>query len=148
MWLKETRASIKLGYPLILTNLAQIAILTTNTIYFGQLGTAELAAASLAASLYQVTMIFSLGLVSATVPMLANVLGRRRSNIRQIRRILRHGFLSAVLIALPFWLLLWNADSLLIALGQQPETVQRALPRSEEHTSELQSRGHLVCRLL
>src|SRR5690625_5783303 len=24
----------------------------------------------------------------------------------------------------------------------------RALPRSEEHTSELQSRGHLVCRLL
>ncbi|HLR82071.1 MAG TPA: MATE family efflux transporter [Paenalcaligenes sp.] len=128
MWLKETRASIKLGYPLILTNLAQIAILTTNTIYFGQLGKAELAAASLAASLYQVTMIFSLGLVSATVPMLANVLGRRRSNIRQIRRILRHGFLSAVLIALPFWLLLWNADSLLIALGQQPETVQRALP--------------------
>src|SRR5439155_27199345 len=24
----------------------------------------------------------------------------------------------------------------------------RAIPRSEEHTSELQSRGHLVCRLL
>src|SRR5437660_6364895 len=24
----------------------------------------------------------------------------------------------------------------------------RPLPRSEEHTSELQSRGHLVCRLL
>src|SRR5690625_5719276 len=24
----------------------------------------------------------------------------------------------------------------------------RAVPRSEEHTSELQSRGHLVCRLL
>ncbi|HLR29248.1 MAG TPA: MATE family efflux transporter [Paenalcaligenes sp.] len=128
MWLKETRASIKLGYPLILTNLAQIAILTTNTIYFGQLGKAELAAASLAASLYQVTMIFSLGLVSATVPMLANVLGRRRSNIRQVRRILRHGFLSAVLIVIPFWLLLWNADSLLITLGQQPETVQRSLP--------------------
>src|SRR5437870_10918547 len=26
--------------------------------------------------------------------------------------------------------------------------VSRVLPRSEEHTSELQSRGHLVCRLL
>src|SRR5690625_5640215 len=25
---------------------------------------------------------------------------------------------------------------------------QRVSPRSEEHTSELQSRGHLVCRLL
>src|SRR5690625_6157547 len=26
--------------------------------------------------------------------------------------------------------------------------LQSVLPRSEEHTSELQSRGHLVCRLL
>src|SRR5690625_6067698 len=26
--------------------------------------------------------------------------------------------------------------------------LSRKLPRSEEHTSELQSRGHLVCRLL
>src|SRR5207253_9619954 len=29
-----------------------------------------------------------------------------------------------------------------------PATGQLQLPRSEEHTSELQSRGHLVCRLL
>src|SRR5437660_9776591 len=27
-------------------------------------------------------------------------------------------------------------------------SLDRVLPRSEEHTSELQSRGHLVCRLL
>src|SRR5439155_17559306 len=27
-------------------------------------------------------------------------------------------------------------------------TCLRSVPRSEEHTSELQSRGHLVCRLL
>src|SRR5207253_7867736 len=29
-----------------------------------------------------------------------------------------------------------------------PHDFTRAFPRSEEHTSELQSRGHLVCRLL
>src|SRR5690625_478191 len=29
-----------------------------------------------------------------------------------------------------------------------PAQAQRAIDRSEEHTSELQSRGHLVCRLL
>src|SRR5690554_7096131 len=29
-----------------------------------------------------------------------------------------------------------------------PSTTPNALPRSEEHTSELQSRPHLVCRLL
>src|SRR5207253_6645665 len=30
--------------------------------------------------------------------------------------------------------------------GARP--IPRRVPRSEEHTSELQSRGHLVCRLL
>src|SRR5690625_6511071 len=29
-----------------------------------------------------------------------------------------------------------------------PRLLHQFLPRSEEHTSELQSRGHLVCRLL
>src|SRR2546422_6411478 len=32
--------------------------------------------------------------------------------------------------------------------GRPPGTVPRPSPRSEEHTSELQSRLHLVCRLL
>src|SRR5690625_6992104 len=30
----------------------------------------------------------------------------------------------------------------------RPVVADRQMPRSEEHTSELQSRGHLVCRLL
>src|SRR5690625_7438092 len=115
-WFKEIRASVKLGYPLILTNLAQIAILTTNTIYFGRLGKAELAAASLATSLYHVTMIFSLGLVSATVPMLANVIGERRSNIRHIRRIVCHGLLSAGLLVLTFGIVLWYVYVMLILM--------------------------------
>src|SRR5437660_4929319 len=35
------------------------------------------------------------------------------------------------------------------ALGLDPDRrIERAVARSEEHTSELQSRGHLVCRLL
>src|SRR5690625_962376 len=40
-----------------------------------------------------------------------------------------------------FWLSLADSDTLLWARGV-------ATFRSEEHTSELQSRGHLVCRLL
>src|SRR5690625_7052417 len=34
------------------------------------------------------------------------------------------------------------------AWDPQPEEAAWVWPRSEEHTSELQSRGHLVCRLL
>src|SRR5207253_10285280 len=35
-----------------------------------------------------------------------------------------------------------------IGLGIAPSLSKRIFARSEEHTSELQSRGHLVCRLL
>src|SRR5437870_2994341 len=36
----------------------------------------------------------------------------------------------------------------LLEVGQAPQSQQGKWERSEEHTSELQSRGHLVCRLL
>src|SRR5690625_5383572 len=34
------------------------------------------------------------------------------------------------------------------AMGSESEALDRLIDRSEEHTSELQSRGQLVCRLL
>src|SRR2546430_5675617 len=35
-----------------------------------------------------------------------------------------------------------------VSSDSPPEIVRRACPRSEEHTSELQSQSNLVCRLL
>lgn len=123
----EVKASVKLGYPLILTNLSQVALVTTNLVFIGQLGKTELAAGSLSSSLYHAFMIFSLGLVSATMPMLATSLGKNRHNIRNVQQIVRHGFLTALLICIPFWIILWNADKLLVALGQNPDTVEIAI---------------------
>src|SRR5690625_6876553 len=41
---------------------------------------------------------------------------------------------------------LWALTVMLVGCSEHSDTV--VLKRSEEHTSELQSRGHLVCRLL
>src|SRR5207253_5145262 len=38
-------------------------------------------------------------------------------------------------------------SDILRSLGERPHVAEQEI-RSEEHTSELQSRGHLVCRLL
>src|SRR6266702_6761564 len=53
---------------------------------------------------------------------------------------------GAALAALPFGRFLFTSVifSLAVVAGQ----VVTSATRSEEHTSELQSRGHLVCRLL
>lgn len=123
----EIKASIKLGSPLILTNLAQVALLTTNLIYIGRLGKMELAAGSLAASLYHLFMIFSLGLVSATIPLLATTLGKNRQNLSEVQQIIRHGFLTTFIICCPFLFILWNANHLLLLLGQNPDTVALAV---------------------
>lgn len=125
--LSELKASIQLGSPLILTNLAQVGLLTTNLILIGKLGKTELAAGSLSASLYHAFMIFSLGLVSATIPMLATTLGKKRNNVREVQQILRHGFLTAFIICLPFWFVLWHADTLWLALGQNPDIIEHAI---------------------
>lgn len=119
-WLPEVRASLRLGWPLILTNLAQIALLTTDIIYIGRLGADALAAGSLAASLYHTFMIFSMGLVSATIPMLATTLGKRRNAVREVRRTVRQGLWTAILICLPAWTILWHAEAILVAMGQDP----------------------------
>src|SRR3712207_7169747 len=39
-------------------------------------------------------------------------------------------------------------DKILVAVGRKPSGRQVGADRSEEHTSELQSRQYLVCRLL
>src|SRR5437660_4976178 len=54
---------------------------------------------------------------------------------------LRPGMATTLTSGLPSQLTPWTG-------GGNPFSPGRKLGRSEEHTSELQSRGHLVCRLL
>src|SRR5690625_5554869 len=42
----------------------------------------------------------------------------------------------------------WSANRITYELVEFGFSINRRTVRSEEHTSELQSRGHLVCRLL
>jgi len=126
-WPREFKASIALGWPLILTNLAQTALVTTDIIFLGRLGADTLAAGALSASLYQIFMIFCIGLVSATIPILATAMGRRRFAVREVRRTLQQGLWSAVLVCIPVWAVLWQSEAILVALGQNPELAARSV---------------------
>jgi MATE family multidrug resistance protein len=65
-------------------------------------------------------MIFGIGLVSATSPVVAEELGRRRHAVREVRRTVRQGLWSAVAIAVPIWLVAWWGEAILLATGQEP----------------------------
>jgi MATE family, multidrug efflux pump len=125
-WLGEFRAMLALGSPLVLTNLAQIALTTTDVIVLGRLGPSALAAGTLGVNLYFGLMMFSIGLVVATSPMMAGAIGRKRKAVRDVRRTFRQGLWSAVIISLPSWVLLWHSEAVLLLFGQEPQLAAAA----------------------
>jgi MATE family multidrug resistance protein len=119
-WLAELKATLALSWPLVLTNVAQNALMTSDVILMGWLGADALAAGALGTNLYFALMIFGIGLVSATSPVVAEELGRRRHAVREVRRTVRQGLWSAVAIAVPIWLVAWWGEAILLAMGQEP----------------------------
>lgn len=86
----------------------------------GRLGASSLAAATLGFNLYFGILIFAIGLVTATSPMMAHAIGRKRRTVHEIRRTFRQGLWTAVIAAGPAWIVLWHAEAVLILLGQEP----------------------------
>ncbi|CAH1656327.1 putative multidrug resistance protein NorM [Hyphomicrobiales bacterium] len=125
-WRAEARAMAALGWPLILTNVAQTAMTTTDVIMMGRIGPQALAAGALAANLYFAVLIFCIGLVTATAPMVATELGRHRHSVLDVRRTVRQGFWSAAIIAVPAWAILWYGEAILLAFGQDRELAAAA----------------------
>lgn len=125
-WREEIRATLVLAWPMILTNLAQVAMTATDVAIIGRLGPNELAAGALGSNLYFAALIFGLGLSYATAPMMAAELGRRKHSVRDVRRTVRQGLWLSVLISIPLWIILWNGEVILLAMGQKPELAEQA----------------------
>ena len=120
-WRDEFRATLTLAWPLIVANLTQQAIQATDVLLMGRLGSTQLAAATLALNLTFTVNVLLLGLLTAASPMMATALGRRSNAVRDVRRTFRAGLWLLFFTVPPYWLLLWNAGSLMLAMGQSPE---------------------------
>jgi multidrug resistance protein, MATE family len=120
-WHAEVRAMLTLAWPLILSNLTMSLIQVTDVILMGRLGAHELAASALGVNLQMALTIFCIGIVLAASPLMATELGRRRHSVRDIRRTFRQAVWVAISVTIPAWLLLWNAEPVMIALGQDAQ---------------------------
>jgi MATE family multidrug resistance protein len=120
-WRAEARATLALGWPIILTNVSMASIGATDVLMVGWLGPKELAASSLGFNLAMLLTIFGMGLVNAGSPMMASEIGRRKSSVRDIRRTFRQTLWLVAMVTLPLVALLWNTGAVLRLLGQDPE---------------------------
>jgi multidrug resistance protein, MATE family len=120
----ELTETLKLAVPIALTQLGQIAMMTTDLALIGRLGDEAVAAAALAHTVFFVTFTFGMGLVSAVAPLAAQAFGAR--NPRLVRRALRVGLWAGLLISLPMMALPLFGERILLLLGQAPATAHLA----------------------
>src|SRR6266436_2720790 len=120
----EFADTLKLAAPMALTQLGQIAMMTTDLALIGRLGDEAVAAAALASTVFFVSFTFGMGLVSAVAPLAAQAFGAR--NPHQVRRALRVGLWAALLISLPMLAFRLCGEQILLMLGQAPATAHLA----------------------
>ncbi|OCK57801.1 MATE family efflux transporter [Bradyrhizobium sp. LMTR 3] len=120
----ELAETLKLAVPIALTQLGQIAMMTTDIALIGRLGSEAMAAAALAHTVFFVSFTFGMGLVSAVAPLAAQAFGARNPNL--IRRSLRVGMWAAFLMSLPMMALSFYGEQILLMLGQAPTAARLA----------------------
>ncbi len=116
--------TLRLALPIALTQLGQIAMMTTDLALIGRLGDNAVAAASLAHTVFFVAFVIGMGLVSAVAPLAAQALGARKPRI--VRRSLRVGLWAALMLCVPMSLLPLYGEQILLALGQAPDNARLA----------------------
>ena len=114
----ELTETIRLAAPMALTQLGQIAMMTTDLAFIGRLGDDAVAAAALGHTVFFVSFTFGLGLVAAVAPLAAQAFGAR--DPRQVRRAVRTGLWVALLVSIPIMFLPLHGEQILLALGQAP----------------------------
>ncbi|WP_051961228.1 MATE family efflux transporter [Devosia riboflavina] len=127
-WATEFRATFALAWPLVIAQVAQNAINTTDVIMTGWLGPEYLAASTLASTFIMPFLVGGIGLVGAVAPLTAQARGAR--DIKAVRRIVRQGFWVALLTALVLVPIILQIRTILGWLGQDPVLAMRA----EEYT--------------
>jgi Na+-driven multidrug efflux pump len=119
----EFAETLKLAVPMALTQLGQIAMMTTDLALVGRLGDQAVAAAALASTVSS-SFTFGMGLVSAVAPLAAQAFGARNPHV--VRRALRVGLWAGLLVSLPMMAFPLRGEKILLLLGQAPATAHLA----------------------
>ena len=123
-WTAELRATFLLAWPLVVAQVAQNALFTTDVIMMGWLGPEYLAAGTLATSFFTPFLLLGGGIVGAVAPLAAQALGARK--IKNVRRTVRQGFWAGIVISILLFPLIWQIRPILLATGQEPELARLA----------------------
>lgn len=114
----------RLATPIVLTQLAWVAMMITDTAMIGRLGAGQLAGASLSLMMFFLVWVFCFGVVMATAALAAQAFGARKPRV--VRRVVRQGLWVTVVLTAPALVLFAFAADILTLIGQPAEAIPHA----------------------
>ena len=126
LWTTEARALLVLAAPLVMTQLAQMAIGTTDLILLGRYSQKALAAVAIGSTVYWFAWLLGGGPASAVSPMIAHILGERAGNRGGVRASLRMGLWAVAIVSIVVMPVMWLAEPILLFCRQQPDLAKGA----------------------
>ena len=119
-WVAEARALALLSAPLVLTQLGQMAILTTDIVLLGRFSRLALAAAAIGNTVFFLAWLAGAGPAQAVTAMVAHIVGERPGNRGGVRASLRMGLWAMLIVSAPMMIMLWFGKAILLTLNQDP----------------------------
>ncbi|MBO9699875.1 MAG: MATE family efflux transporter [Sporocytophaga sp.] len=124
--LKEYKDTIRIAYPVVLSQFGHIAVGVADSIMVGSLGSIPLASATFAFSVFVPFMMFAIGLTYGISPLVAKADGEQ--NQEEIRKVLKHSIVLNIIAAIILAGALLFAAPLLQYFQQPQEVVSLAIP--------------------
>lgn len=124
--LEESGQILKLAWPIVLGNLAQLSLNIIDSVFVGRLGYKELAASSLINSLIAIPMVSCMGIAVVLAPMIADLKAKKQS--RDALQLLLNALYIGLAITLSIVAFMLLFKDWIYRLKQDVEVVQISLP--------------------
>jgi len=121
---EHAKSILRVGWPLIVNNLAIMGINLTDTIMAGRLNTETLAAIATGGAIWTILFIFGMGIIMALSPITAQLVGSGQD--KKVGSYIRQGLWLSIFIGIPLTLLGQNAEPAFAIFKLEPELISYA----------------------
>ncbi|WP_022941733.1 MATE family efflux transporter [Psychromonas hadalis] len=116
---QELSKILKLSAPLFIAQFAQTAMGFVDTVMAGGVSANDMAAVSIAASIWLPCILFGVGVLMALIPLIAQAHGANK--LDEIPKTGQQGLYLALLLSIPIIVVLYNAGSLVNMMAIEPD---------------------------
>lgn len=125
-YLAEFPKNFKLAYPVMLGQMGHVLVGLIDNLMVGRLGAVDLAAVSLANSVFHIVMVTGLGISFALTPFVSAADGK--GDTAEAKDLFRHGFVINTVLALLMYTIVSLFAPFLYNMGQPIDVVDKAIP--------------------